>query len=427
LNYGRQVLALGLLAAVSPQVRAPVPTAVVIATPSGEATIPVRWVAGHAALPAPPLTRILPLTVDLQDGWAVVAVSGQSFRFLLDAPVFVFQERTIPLVSGASLADSTLFLPLEWVTEQLPRLFPDTYRYDPVTARLDAGPAAPVVQAAPPPAPVIVAVPETPVRVVSPPPVRATPLRPEAARMGLRLPHTVVVDAGHGGVDAGNPGYFFPRGVLEKDVTLAIARALRDSLTRRGVQVIMTRASDTLIALGDRASFCHDECDLFVSVHVNSVDTKQRGFEHANGFETYYLAVQAPTAEANRVAAMENTSLRYEAKGHPRDDAMSRILKDLQYNEYLRESAVLANLIQSAGAAVHPGGDHGISQAPFMVLKTAVRPAVLVETGYATNRADGNFLTSSAGQRRLAGAIADGIIGYLRQYEEKLGDGGPGR
>jgi len=102
---------------------------------------------------------------------------------------------------------------------------------------------------------------------------------------------------------------------------------------------------------------------------------------------------------------------------------MSTILKDLQYNEYLRESAVLADLIQRSAAAVQPGGDHGISQAPFMVLKTAVRPAVLIETGYATNRADGGFLASTVGQRRLAGAIADGVVSYLRQYEEKVGGG----
>jgi len=78
--------------------------------------------------------------------------------------------------------------------------------------------------------------------------------RPAAGRLpnGLRPGHLVTVDAGHGGVDPGNPGMFFPRGLREKDVTLAVAMLLRDELRRRGVTVRMTRTTDTLIALGER-------------------------------------------------------------------------------------------------------------------------------------------------------------------------------
>jgi len=395
--------------------RTSVPAAVTIATASGETVVEVRSIAGHAALPIAPLALALPAAATVSDGWAVVSVSGRAFKFLLDAPLYIYQARTVPLVSGARVVDDTLFLPLEWLAEHLPRAMPDTYHYDTETARLE-------VQL---PQPVIASESLAPVRS-SAPPVRVAPsVAPASAvRRGLRLSHTVVIDAGHGGVDAGNPGYFFPRGVLEKDVTLAIARALRDSLQQRGVSVTMTRDRDTLIALGDRAPMCKAGCDLFVSIHVNSVEVNRRGFEKANGLETYYLAVQGSTQEANRVAAMENDALRYESGGgRARNDPMSTILKDLQYNEYLRESAVLADLIQRSAAAVQPGGDHGISQAPFMVLKTAVRPAVLIETGYATNRADGGFLASTVGQRRLAGAIADGVVSYLRQYEEKVGGG----
>src|SRR6185436_20689850 len=76
----------------------------------------------------------------------------------------------------------------------------------------------------------------------------------DAARLpnGLRPGHVVAVDPGHGGVDPGNPGTFFPRGVREKNVTLQVGILLRDELKRRGIGVRMTRTTDTLIALGDR-------------------------------------------------------------------------------------------------------------------------------------------------------------------------------
>ena len=75
--------------------------------------------------------------------------------------------------------------------------------------------------------------------------------------------------------------------------------------------------------------------------------------------------------------------------------------------------------MQQSAAAASPGDDHGVSQAAFVVLTTAHRPAILVETGYSTNPTDADFLVSRAGQRRLASAIADGIVKYLVQYERK--------
>jgi N-acetylmuramoyl-L-alanine amidase len=69
---------------------------------------------------------------------------------------------------------------------------------------------------------------------------------------------------------------------------------------------------------------------------------------------------------------------------------------------------------------VHPGGDHGVQQAGFTVLATARRPAILVETGFATNRTDAAFLASALGQHKIASAIADGIVAYLREFERRL-------
>jgi N-acetylmuramoyl-L-alanine amidase len=227
----------------------------------------------------------------------------------------------------------------------------------------------------------------------------------------------VVIDPGHGGTDPGNPGRYLPRGVKEKDVTLAISKFVRDELRRLGVEVVMTRTTDTLIGLRDRAPMCRADCDLFVSIHVNSLP-RRSGYERVNGIETYFLG-DALTEEARRVAAMEDEALRYETGGR-REGDIGFIFRDLQTNEFLRESALLADLVQDSGAREHPGRDRGVAQARFTVLATATRPAVLVETGFATNREDGRYLASADGQRRLAAAIAAGVVEYLRRYEKKV-------
>jgi len=156
-----------------------------------------------------------------------------------------------------------------------------------------------------------------------------------------------------------------------------------------------------------------------VSIHVNSLE-RRSGYERVNGVETYFLG-EPQTAEAERVAEMENDALRYETGGaEVLDDDLLFILKDLHTNEFLRESASLADLVQTHASTVHPGRDRGVSQNKYVVLMTASRPAILVETGFATNQRDGQYLASSEGQRQLARAIANGIVEYLKRYEQKV-------
>lgn len=404
----RSLALLTVLAAVAaePVVTPSAPAAVVIRTSRGESSLAVAQHEGHAALPVSGLARLLPVTSEIIDDWALVAFAGEPFRFLLGAPIMVHRDRVVPLVGGAYEAGDSLFVPLQWLAEFVPRVFSEGYRYDPRAARFEEVRVASVASAPPPsqPAPATVHVP--------PPSARGRDA-------GFRMGHQVVVDAGHGGVDPGNPGRYLPRGVQEKHVTLGIALALRDELERRGIDVVMTRARDTLIALRDRAPMCSHECDLFVSIHVNSLARRQ-GYEQVNGVETYFVG-EAVTAEARRVAQMENDAMRYETGGAvERDDDLSLIFKDLLMNEILRESAVAADIVQSHLSAVHPGRDRGVAQNRFVVLNTATRPAILVETGYATNRRDGEFLASSDGQRQTARAIANGIVEYLKRYERQV-------
>jgi N-acetylmuramoyl-L-alanine amidase len=118
---------------------------------------------------------------------------------------------------------------------------------------------------------------------------------------------------------------------------------------------------------------------------------------------------------------MENDAMRFEAgpAGGEGLSALDFILKDLQLNEHLRESARLAELMQARLDPVHTGTNRGVKQAGLMVLTTARRPAVLVELGYSTNRDDARIMTLGSSQRALASAIADAIVDYLREYERK--------
>jgi N-acetylmuramoyl-L-alanine amidase len=122
---------------------------------------------------------------------------------------------------------------------------------------------------------------------------------------------------------------------------------------------------------------------------------------------------------------MENDAIRFESPdAQAVEGGLATILKDLQQNEYLRESARLAELVQQKVAGIHPGVDRGVQQAGFYVLNTARRPAILVETGFSTNKSDGAFLASTAGQRKIASAIADGVVSYLLEFERKVAIGG---
>lgn len=253
------------------------------------------------------------------------------------------------------------------------------------------------------------------VTVQSSPPTRSA--RP------IKRPRVVVVDAGHGGRDNGMSG---PIGaspkIFEKDVTLDVAKALRAALMRRGISVVMTRSTDTLIALGDRGRIANQsKGDLFISIHVNAANPHWKEPSVARGFETYFLS-EAKTEDERRVEAMENESIRFETSvDASRNDPLSFIIRDMAQNEHLRESARLASLVQNGLAAMHPGTNRGVKQAGFMVLVTAFMPAVLVEVGFGTNRADAAYISSPEHQRELAETLAKAAVTYLEQYERKVG------
>jgi N-acetylmuramoyl-L-alanine amidase len=369
------------------------PASLVISTPRGETRIEVRHdEEGGSLLSGPALVAALNGSLTRDDPWTEVVIARQPFHFLLGAPLYRFNDRVETLAGPATVLGDTVYLPFQFVAEVLPRFFGERYRYEGSTVRL--------VEIGPPPAPVIPRLPN-----------------------GLLPGHVVTIDPGHGGRHPGNPGKFFPRGVKEKHVTLQVGLRLRDELERRGITVRMTRTTDTFVALGARAALCARDCDLFVSLHVDALDPRRRpDYASISGFSSYIIGNEN-TEDADRVASMENQALRYEtSEDLPSDSALDFILRDLQMNEYLRESERAGALMQRHVERIHPGENRGLHQSNRLaVLNLGRRPAVLFEMGYATHRGDARFLMNRSYQQQLASAIADAIVAYLLEFERKVG------
>jgi len=364
----------------------------------------------------------------LADGGTLYHLQLASTRFELRVgSAFVRVDAdTLPMTTATYRAAGRVYVPLAFASELLPRVASgvlydverrELRRFGDVTARRSSTTAAPAPR-------------ETaPARAASPAPRETAPARAASSppalmgRGGSGRPRVVVVDAGHGGVDRGMSGPIgSPQKVYEKDITLAVARAVRTELEQRGITVVMTRNRDTLIALGDRGRIANQaKGDLFISIHVNAANPRWPQPGAARGYETYFLA-EAKTEDERRVEAMENEVVKFETTADvSADDPLGFIMRDMAQNEHLRESSRLAELIQDGLRKVHPGPSRGVKQAGFMVLVKAFMPAVLVELGFGSNRAESAYMSSPASQKVLAASIADATEAFLAQYERKVG------
>lgn len=388
------------------------PASITLATVKGELVLPVRSDdQGAPVVYASPVVLALGGTIKVSGAWADVTISGQPLRLLIGAPFYLRNSHVRPMAGRVTLLRDTLFVPLAFVAEELPRLYSERFRWDAAAARLVETGWKPGPGVAQNGSVVMTAVPNGPYT---------------GARLpnGLRPGHLITVDAGHGGNDPGNPGMFFPRGLKEKDVTLQMALLLRDELEEQGIKVRMTRTTDVRPNLFKRAPMCGADCDIFVSLHVDALDPRRApNYRSVSGFSTLIIG-EENTEDADRVARMENEAVRYEsAADQAAASDLAFLLRDLQMNEYLRESARAGALIQEDLDKVHTGVNRGVIQYNNLaVLNTARRPAVLVEMGYSTNKADAALMTSPASQRRLAHAMAQALVQYLREYERRTGE-----
>jgi N-acetylmuramoyl-L-alanine amidase len=323
----------------------------------------------------------------------------------------------VPMTLPALRSGNTFLLPFQVVTGLIPR-YASGFFYD-VSAR-ELRIFTTVARHYPPPPPTAaVDTPSATTEAGSTP----SPTRSRSLRHGQR--YLVVVDAGHGGPDPGMTGPIGggPR-LIEKEITLSVAKLLAQELRTDGVDVLMTRTTDTLIALSDRGRIANrNKADLFVSVHVNATGSRGSAAARERGFETYFLA-EAKSEDAQRVERMENEAVRFETGAYaPKGDPLSFIINDMAQNEHLRESNDLAETIQQGLKTFHPGPSRGVQQANFAVLRGSYMPAVLVEIGFGTNPDEAEYLSGYSNQRQIAASIARSVLDYISHYEARVGGG----
>jgi N-acetylmuramoyl-L-alanine amidase len=219
----------------------------------------------------------------------------------------------------------------------------------------------------------------------------------------------VAVDAGHGGVDPGAIGH---GGTREKDITLAIARALAERIDAEpGMRAVLTRDRDEFLELRDRIQRAHAaHADMFVSVHADSIRDRA-----VSGASVYVLSAHGASSEAARVLAERENAA--DLMGGVLEDkgALTPVLIDAAQSQIIGISATAAERVVAALSNVGEIRKAQVQQAGFVVLKSPEFPSMLVETAYISNPGEERRLRSTDQQERLAEAIAGGIRSYFVQ------------
>ena len=220
----------------------------------------------------------------------------------------------------------------------------------------------------------------------------------------------IVLDAGHGGKD---PGKHTKHGYQEKGIALDVVLKVGNELEKQqGVKVIYTRKKDTFVTLRGRAAIANKaDADLFISVHCNAHNSD------AYGAETYVLGLHANSANFN-VAKQENEVIfledDYEThyEGFDPNSPESLIGLTLMQEDYLDQSIQLARNVQDNFIYNLKRKDRGVKQAGFWVLHNTYMPSILIETGFITNKKEGDYLNSTNGKSQMAKAISTAVLKY---------------
>jgi N-acetylmuramoyl-L-alanine amidase len=221
----------------------------------------------------------------------------------------------------------------------------------------------------------------------------------------------IAVDAGHGGQDPGAIGH---RGTREKDVTLAIARALAERINGEpGMRAVLTRNSDVFLELRERIRRARAvKADMFISVHADSIVDRS-----ISGASVYVLSEKGATSEAARwLADRENAAdLMGGVKLDDKDNTLASVLLDLSQSANIDASMTAAEGVLSSLDGVGQVRKSQVQQAAFVVLKNPDIPSMLVETAYISNPSEEMKLRTPRQQGKLADAIFVGVRSYFER------------
>lgn len=231
---------------------------------------------------------------------------------------------------------------------------------------------------------------------------------------------TLVIDAGHGGHDAGAVGAYSK----EKDINLRVALAFGKLVEEncRNVKVVYTRKTDVFIPLQRRADIANNKADLFISVHTNALPAGRLAY----GSETYTLGMARANANL-AVAKRENAVITLENdykttyQGFDPNKAESYVIFEFMQDKYMKQSVDLASCIQKQYVSTGRP-NKGVHQAGFLVLRNTSMPSVLTELGFITTPAEETYLNSQQGVMELSRSIYNGFLAYLRMHEKGVHD-----
>lgn len=217
--------------------------------------------------------------------------------------------------------------------------------------------------------------------------------------MSASLPlELVVIDAGHGGHD---PGAIGPTKLLEKNVTLDIARQVAGEVEKKlGCKVVLTRNADVFIPLAERAEIANRlKADLFVSIHANAAYDRA-----AKGSEVFIYNRAASSRKAAETARSENRDANY----------LEMIKDDLRQSVHEADSIMAAGLVGQELEKTGLGA-RGLERAPFYVLAKSHMPSILVETAFISNHEEERKLRDPEFCSRIAAGVVRGLQQYARE------------
>lgn len=230
---------------------------------------------------------------------------------------------------------------------------------------------------------------------------------------------TIVLDPGHGGKDFGA----VEKGAKEKEINLAVAKKLRDLIEKhlKDVDVVMTRKTDVYLTLQERADIANDaHGDLFMSIHVNSIDKKNTKRKSVHGSSVYVLGLHRDQ-DNMKVAMRENSVIELESdykekySGFDPSKDESYIIFEMAQKRNLGESIRVAGDAQNELVGTAGRANRGVRQAGFWVLWATSMPAVLVELDFICNPEAVRYMTSAEGEDCLAESLFNSIKKFVER------------
>ena len=227
---------------------------------------------------------------------------------------------------------------------------------------------------------------------------------------------TLVIDAGHGGNDAGAIGSLTKEKIINLNVALAFGKLVERNCS--DVKVIYTRKTDVFIPLHTRADIANrNKADLFISIHTNALPKGRI----SRGLETYTLGMHR-AADNLEVAKRENEVILYEKdykqryQGFDPNSSESYIMFEFIQDHNMAQSVEMAKYVQRRTCASAGRIDKGVKQAGFLVLRETSMPSCLIELGFISTPDEERFLNTTSGVNQLAQGIYQAFLDYKRKY-----------